>query len=413
MMAGRVLNAGVVGLGVGAAGPLREMEISSLVHLTAGADPDPEVRAGFQKAYPEARTYEDVDALLRDPDIEAVWVQTPNRLHAEQAIKAANAGKHVVVQKPMALTLREAEAMVEASEKNGVELVAGNSHCYKTPFQMMGQIARSGELGKVRAINVVAYNGWWLQSRLPEDLDPANGGGIVYRAVPHQIDAIRLVGGGKLKSVRASVGEWMPTRPGPAYCTAYMEFSDGTPATVIQNSYGYFVVDDMMPWVSVEEQHKQFSQRQKTRRGLIDGTRSEGDYRERRVGGKRDSGRTDRTGEREWAADMGMVIVSCEHGDMRQSPSGVYVYTDQGLREVKVSGGTLWAKEAQELYDAVVNGQRGFHSGQSAIATIEVVLALMESAKTHCDIELTHQMMLADVVPVNHALVPDEVVELT
>ena len=66
-------------------------------------------------------------------------------------------------------------------------------------------------------MNVIAYNGWWLMQRIPEDLDPSYGGGIVYRAVPHQIDAIRLIGGGKLKSVRGTVRDWMPARPGPAH----------------------------------------------------------------------------------------------------------------------------------------------------------------------------------------------------
>ncbi len=407
------LKAGVVGLGVGAVGPLREMETSSKFELRAGADTDPDVRAGFQKVYPEARVYDSIEKLVADPEVEVVWVQTPNRLHAEQSIIAANAGKHVVVQKPMALTLHEAENMVEAADRNNVRLVAGNSHCYKTPFQMMGQIVRSGELGKVRAINVVAYNGWWLQGRLPEDLDPSYGGGIVYRAVPHQIDAIRLIGGGKLKSVRGTVSEWMPARPGPAYCSAYMEFTDGTPAVVIQNSYGYFVCDDLMSWVSPEEQRKQFSQRGATRQGLQNGTRSEADYRERRIGASLDRGRTDRAREREWAADMGMVIVSCERGDMRQSPDGVYVYSEEGMREIKVMGGTLWEKEQAELYDAIVRGHTGFHSGRSALATIEVVVAIMESARTHRDVELTRQMELDEVVDVPHAIEPEEVVQLT
>ena len=141
----RVIKAGVVGLGVGAVGPLRVMESSSKFQLRAGADNDPEVRATFHKAYPEAKVYENSEQLVADPDVEAVWVQTPNRVHAEQAIAAANAGKHVVVQKPMALDLREAEAMAEAAERNNVHFVAGNSHCYKTPFQMMGQIARGGQ----------------------------------------------------------------------------------------------------------------------------------------------------------------------------------------------------------------------------------------------------------------------------
>lgn len=412
MAAERRIKAGVVGLGVGAVGPLRVMETSSKFQLAAGADTDPEVRAGFQKAYPEAKVYETVEQLVADPDVEAVWVQTPNRLHAEQSIVAANAGKHVVVQKPMALTLPDAEAMVEAAERNKVHLVAGNSHCYKTPFQLMGQIARSGELGKVRAINVVAYNGWWLMGRLPEDLDPSYGGGIVYRAVPHQIDAIRLIGGGKLKSVRGTVSEWMPERAGPAYCNAYIEFTDGTPASVIQNSYGYFVCDDLMSWTSPEDAQKQFSQRGSARKGLKNGTRSEADYRERRVGGSLDRGRSDRVGEREWAADMGMVIVSCEHGDMRQSPDGVYVYNDEGLREIRVSGGTLWEKEQAEAYDGIVHGRRGFHSGRSALATIEVIMAIMESAKTHREVELKHQAPLDELVDPHHEVHPGEVVQV-
>jgi phthalate 4,5-cis-dihydrodiol dehydrogenase len=109
---------------------------------------------------------------------------------------------------------------------------------------------------------------------------------------------------------------------------------------------------------------------------------------------------------------MGMVIVSCERGDMRQSPDGVYVYGDAGLREIKVTGGTLWEKEQAEIYDAVVHGHRGFHSGRSAMATIEVILGIMESARTHKDVELTHQTRLDEVVDVPHAIQPEEVVQL-
>jgi len=98
---------------------------------------------------------------------------------------------------------------------------------------------------------------------------------------------------------------------------------------------------------------------------------------------------------------------------MRQSPDGVYVYSEKGAREVKVMGGTLWEKEQAELYDAIVRGHRGFHSGRSALATIEVVVAIMESARTHRDVELTRQMELDEVVDVPHAIEPEEVVQLT
>jgi phthalate 4,5-cis-dihydrodiol dehydrogenase len=67
------------------------------------------------------------------------------------------------------------------------------------------------------------------------------------RNAGHQIDCIRLIGGGMLKSIRGSEGNWMPERPYPGYYAAYMEFVDGTPATAIQNAYGYFSADELIP----------------------------------------------------------------------------------------------------------------------------------------------------------------------
>ena len=413
-MVDRKIKAGVLGLGVGAVGPLRQLEKSPFFELHAGADTDPEVRAGFQGVYPDAKVYETIEQLVADPEVEIVWVQTPNRGHAAESIIAANAGKHVVVQKPMALSIKDTEAMAEAADRNNVRLMAGNSHCYKTPFQMMGQIVRSGELGELRAVNVIAYNGWMFQGggRLPEDLDPAYGGGIVYRAMPHQIDAIRLVGGrNKLKSVRGTVAEWSTSRPGPAYASAYMEFENGIPAVVIQNSYGYFMAEEMMAWALPEDHLKPFTQRANARQGFRDGTRSEADYRERRVGGKLDRGGDGERG-REWAADLGVVIVSCERGDMRQSPDGIYVYSDEGIREIKVAGGSLWDKEQADMYEAITTGRDGFHSGRQAVATMEVIFGVMESAQTHRDVELSRQVEVEEIDDADHLIVPSEVVQL-
>src|SRR5438034_196478 len=152
---------------------VREMEASPRFELYAAADIDPDARQRFQREFPDAKVYEGIERLAADPDVEVVWLSTPNRLHAQHAVLLADAGKHVMVQKPMALTLAEAGRMVEAADRNGVKLLAGHSKAYTSPVQMMRQIVRSGELGPLRAINVFASNGWLMSTRKAEDLDPA------------------------------------------------------------------------------------------------------------------------------------------------------------------------------------------------------------------------------------------------
>ena len=76
------------------------------------------------------RVYPDAEALCGDPDVEVVYVATPHQLHAEHAILAAMRGKHVLVEKPMALTLRDCDAMARAADAAGVRLIVGPSHTW-------------------------------------------------------------------------------------------------------------------------------------------------------------------------------------------------------------------------------------------------------------------------------------------
>jgi phthalate 4,5-cis-dihydrodiol dehydrogenase len=396
-MAERRLRAGVVGLGVGAVHILRHMQTAADIELSAGADIDPQVRDRFRAVYPEAGVYDSIEQLAADRQVEVVWVATPSRLHAEHAILLANAGKHVAVQKPMAVTLEEAAAMIEAAERNNVVLLASNSQSFSTPIRAMRQIVRSGELGRLGAINVFAYHDWLLKARKPEDLDVHQGGGVLYRAAPHQIDSIRLIGGGLLRSVRGTLGQWLPERPVPGYGAAYAEFVDGTPAVLIQNAYGYFVGEEMVPWGPSTDQfawaNARTAQRGAVRRSLREHARDEtAEYQARSIGGAQDTGRPGPGGGREWATDLGIVVVSCERGDIRHSPDGLYIYSDEGIREISLQRGSAWTAELREMYNAIVQQTRPIHSGRWGMATLEVVLGIMESARTHLQVELRHQV---------------------
>jgi phthalate 4,5-cis-dihydrodiol dehydrogenase len=395
-MADDPVKLGVIGIGVGAAEMLPPMENAEYIDLFAGADINADVRQRFGERYTEARVFESAEALVKDPDVEAVWISTPNMYHAPMTILAAEHGKHVVVEKPMALDMKQAEAMVEACDRNGVHLIAGHTQSFGSHIRLMRQIVNSGRIGKLGAINAIAYTDWMIRPRTWEELDAAQGGGMVYRQTPHQIDSIRSIGGGKVRNVRGTAAQWMPERPIPGYYSVFMEFESGVPAVAIHNGYGYFLGSELVPWGDANTRYTP-AQRNEIKRQMREGTREEdAEKLSLRIGGEGERliFRGEMQEVKPWKPnDLGIVIVSCERGEIRQSPKGIFLYEDDGVKEL-VLDGRPQARDAElrELYNAVRLNKPVFHSGQWGMATLEVGLAINESTKTHKQIELTHQV---------------------
>ncbi|GAA4336735.1 Gfo/Idh/MocA family oxidoreductase [Pigmentiphaga soli] len=398
--AGRVLKLGIAGVGVGAAEMLPSMEAMGHIEMTAAADINPRILEAFRTRY-GGRTYDSVEKLCADPEVEAVWIATPNRFHAEHAIIAAEHGKHVVVEKPMAISMQEAERMIEASIRNGVKLICGHTQSFLPHVQTMRRIIRSGEVGKLCALNVWAYSDWMLRPRTAEELDIAQGGGVPFRQGPHQVDTLRLLGGGLVRSVRGAVGQWFAGRPIPGYYSAFMEFEDGLPATLVHNGYGYFVAAELVPWGS-QNHHYSPEQRIAVRRGLSAGNADESNAKDQmRIGGAHERPPAVADGPQSWTPnDLGILIASCERGDLRQSRFGIYVHDDGGTRDVPLTGsadpkaGRI--AELEELYAAVVLDRPVRHSGPWGMATLEVCLAIMQSSRERREIRLAHQVAAAD-----------------
>src|ERR1041384_2905536 len=139
----RKLKVGVAGLGAGAVGVIKAMQNAPHLELMAAADVRPEALRSFQERF-GGRGYDSVEKLCQDPDVEVIWVSTPNQYHCEHTVMAANHGKHVVAEKPMALNLEEAERMVEAAERNGVRLLCGHTASLMAAYQGMRDIVRAG-----------------------------------------------------------------------------------------------------------------------------------------------------------------------------------------------------------------------------------------------------------------------------
>jgi len=391
----------MIGIGVGGAEILPAMEAMDTIEVVAGADIVPETRRRFGERFQSAKTYASAEELCRDPNVEAVWVSSPNRFHAEHTILAANSGKHVVVEKPMAVTLADAQRMVEAADKNGVKLLAGHTRAFTLPIRAIRRVIESGKYGQLRALNIWSYSDWMLRPRTADELDLAQGGGIPYRQGPHQVDTVRLLGGGMLRSVRAQVGQWLKERPIPGFYSAFMEFENGTPAAISHNGYGYFMGAELVPW-GEDRQRYNASQRASIREQLRAGTRRETDEKQAlRIGGAQEREIFRRNEPEPWVPeDMGMAVASLDRADVRQSADGIYLHSDAGKEEISLAPGRIMGvgqrrAELEELYDSVVRGKPLWHDGRWGMATLEVCLAIMESARERKEIMLKHQVPVA------------------
>lgn len=393
----RTIKVGIAGLGVGSAMIIPTIEKMAETELVAAADIRPEAVKAFEQRY-EGRGYDSVEKLCADPDVEVVWVATPNNLHCPHVITAAEHGKHVVCEKPMALSVEECARMVEAAERNEVKLLCGHTYSLNPSIQAMRRIVRSGELGRLVQVANWLYSDWLLKPRMPEEVDVNLGGGVVYRHGPHIIDTIRTLGGGMLRSVRAMVGAWMPERPAPGNFSAYLEFEDGTPATISYSGYGYFNSSDLVWGIGdrMYSMDEAVQVRKALRAGKLDVAQQKEDLREAtrsgRAGPEAPGGNRSSTGN--W---FGITIASCERGSIRQSPEGLLVYDDQGMHEVAVAGeGASGNAELRQLHAAITRGEPISHDGRWGMATLEVCTAILQSARERREIQLTHQCPTRD-----------------
>src|ERR1043166_3868780 len=138
---------GLVGLGVGARQLLPALTRGRHARMVAVADLRLDALDQARRDF-GVDTYPSVEALAESPTVEAVWVATPNHLHAQHSIAALERGKHVIVSKPMAISLDETRAMNAAAAKNHVHLLAGHTQSMAPTIRKMAEMVQRGELGK-------------------------------------------------------------------------------------------------------------------------------------------------------------------------------------------------------------------------------------------------------------------------
>ncbi|SDJ23760.1 Gfo/Idh/MocA family protein [Salimicrobium halophilum] len=140
------------------------------------------------------KAYDSYEKLLDDPDIDAVYIPLPNHLHKEWTIKAAEKGKHILCEKPLGLTMDEAEQMKKAADMNNVLLMEAFMYYFHPQHERVKEIITSGEIGEVKYMR--ASHSFLM----PEDkrktnirADKDKGGGSIYDVGCYGIHAIRNV----------------------------------------------------------------------------------------------------------------------------------------------------------------------------------------------------------------------------
>ncbi|HEY2990461.1 MAG TPA: Gfo/Idh/MocA family oxidoreductase, partial [Candidatus Binatia bacterium] len=125
----QILRLGFAGLGEAATRVLPEIVHLPEIRITAAADTRPRAREKFKEEF-GGEVYATLEELVQSPNVDAVYIATPHELHARHTIAAAENRKHVIVEKPMALSIDECEAMNAAAEKYGVKLLCGHTHSF-------------------------------------------------------------------------------------------------------------------------------------------------------------------------------------------------------------------------------------------------------------------------------------------
>jgi predicted dehydrogenase len=197
---------------------------SELVDLIAIASRSADKARGAAEAFGIARWYGAYEDLLADPDIEAVYIPLPNHLHAEWIRKAADAGKHILCEKPLALNSEEAASCVEYAVKRGVRLMEAFMYRFHPQWQRARELVRTGEIGKLLALHT-AYS---------YDLkDPGNirnklamGGGALMDIGCYAVSAPRFVFGREPQRVLGLFSR-DPSFKTDILSSAILDFGDG------------------------------------------------------------------------------------------------------------------------------------------------------------------------------------------
>jgi xylose dehydrogenase (NAD/NADP) len=197
-----------IGLGWGILGPgriapriVRALAGSTRGHLAAVASRDLGRATEFANLHGIPRAYGTYEELLAAPDVDVVYISLPNHLHATWSVRALVAGKHVLCEKPLALTVAEVDEITAAAARSGRIAVEGFMYLHHPQIRMALEMARAGTLGRLELVNG-AFTFFLTHPNDPR-LDPAMGGGSLWDVGCYPVSFARRLAGAEPDAVHA------------------------------------------------------------------------------------------------------------------------------------------------------------------------------------------------------------------
>ncbi len=226
------LNWGIIG-----AGKIAERQLVTAIaqasgqRLVAVMKRDLAQARGFAASHGAQNAYDSSEALLADAAVQAVYVATPPHLHAAQTIQSAQAGKHVLCEKPLALNSSQAQQMIDACHANGVQLMVCYYQRYNSRHQQIRELLATGVIGQISAVRLNFSDyfpptpGYWHHN-------PAiSGGGALMDLGVHCLDLLRFLCG-EVTEVMAMVETLAADSPVEDTATLLLKLANGAQAVI-------------------------------------------------------------------------------------------------------------------------------------------------------------------------------------
>jgi phthalate 4,5-cis-dihydrodiol dehydrogenase len=221
-----MFNIGIIGAGSFGARHAQAIAALPNAQVVAASRTNPAALDDFVSQY-GGRAYTRYDALLSDPEVNAVVIATPHHLHTRIVLEAARAGKHVMLEKPMALTMHECDQIVQAVHEHDITFMAGHTNRFVPQYQQAKEIVDSGELGELVLGIDRTLKEWMAPNRRDWHLDRRTGGGMWLTIGVHNVDRLTWFAQSRVTSVSAKLDTRFHPQQADDVGTAFMRYESG------------------------------------------------------------------------------------------------------------------------------------------------------------------------------------------